>query len=799
MIQHPRTQVQEFSTSTSPSAPISINTKIRERGGSELSASVVSNDSSIFDSVPMSDTASVASSIPSDSEDHDVEHKYPPPRISSKTYMHQHTETIEEDPEEDSEGSDHVSTDATHPAVHITKATDASRLSPPSLRIDTDNLREEQLEIRFRPGNLAKGDTLPVANGCNSAIPVGASNAMVTSTPRLTVATPANSAKKEKGFFHFPKIHRSKSSATLPDEAKTNPLKQSLKNVFSSNNSAASLSRTPPFTPPESGPSSPPGSPLAATSESRPRSPDQAFNPPPASPGPRRVLSVGANMHSFRNKVTPRVQGQHEETHQGAVIETRSRSTSDPPQIGVRRAKTLKECGITSRGKQAGKGATSTVTRCSSNGKVLALKVFKNPSRNESEIEFKRRIDLEFEIAHSLHHPNVVETLDLVWDEGKHNWAETMEWCGGGDLFSIIKMGNMTPVEKNCCFKQLVRGVAYMHSQGIAHRDIKPENLLLNEEGQLKITDFGVSDVVELDGRHRKCHGMCGSEPYMAPEVHTCNGNWTSRRCLIIEYEGFPLDVWGCGIVYICLTFGGMIWHKAAESDVRYEGYIVALRASEEKKARKAAKQAAEAEAKGLHAKTELVNGHSTETDPEDESKSENDEHVSRVSSGQSFQLISPDASPLPNCTAPASPPLSRENSFTLEKKTSNQALQRNKSFKTQLTVIPTGMTQSPLPIGKAAGAVKVESNGMPHYGPFEYFIPLQRRLVYRILDPNPETRITAAEIVKDPYFKDIQCCSYDPDELFRVQSGVFDASKASGKKKPMAVKYKHPNHCLKK
>ena len=86
--------------------------------------------------------------------------------------------------------------------------------------------------------------------------------------------------------------------------------------------------------------------------------------------------------------------------------------------------------------------------------------------------------------------------MELVYDDSKHNWAETMEWCGGGDLFSIIKSGNMTAVERNCCFKQLIRGIAYMHSAGIAHRDIKPENLLLNEDGQLKITDFGVSDVV---------------------------------------------------------------------------------------------------------------------------------------------------------------------------------------------------------------------------------------------------------------------------------------------------------------
>ena len=106
-------------------------------------------------------------------------------------------------------------------------------------------------------------------------------------------------------------------------------------------------------------------------------------------------------------------------------------------------------------------------------------------------------------------------------------------------------------------------------------------------------------------------------------------------------------------------------------------------------------------------------------------------------------------------------------------------------------------MVQSPLPISKAAGAVKGEVRSTPHYLPFESFQPGQRRLVYRILDPNPETRITAAEILKDPWFKEIQCCSFDPDELFRVQSGVFDASKPGKKKTAMPVKHKHPNHLI--
>jgi serine/threonine protein kinase len=108
-------------------------------------------------------------------------------------------------------------------------------------------------------------------------------------------------------------------------------------------------------------------------------------------------------------------------------------------------------------------------------------------------------------------------------------------------------------------------------------------------------------------------------------------------------------------------------------------------------------------------------------------------------------------------------------------------------------------MIQSPRPIFEAPGAVKGEvHHPAPRYPPFELFQPLQKRLVYRLLDPNPTTRINATEILKDPWFKEIGCCSFDPDELFRVQSGFFDASKAyGGRGKGMPVKQNHPNHLI--
>lgn len=104
-----------------------------------------------------------------------------------------------------------------------------------------------------------------------------------------------------------------------------------------------------------------------------------------------------------------------------------------------------------------------------------------------------KKLTAEFCISSTLHHVNIVETVDLVQDENKH-WCEVMEFCPGGDLYAAIKKGGMSPSEVECCFKQILSGVAYLHNQGVAHRDIKPENLFFNSRGQLKV----ISDVLSV-------------------------------------------------------------------------------------------------------------------------------------------------------------------------------------------------------------------------------------------------------------------------------------------------------------
>ncbi|KAI0757563.1 Pkinase-domain-containing protein [Daedaleopsis nitida] len=198
--------------------------------------------------------------------------------------------------------------------------------------------------------------------------------------------------------------------------------------------------------------------------------------------------------------------------------------------------------------------------------KWLCLQEFRKRRKNETEKEYVKKLTAEFCISSTLHHINIVETVDLVQDEAQH-WCEVMEFCPGGDLYAAIKRGGMSPSEVECCFKQILTGVAYLHSQGVAHRDIKPENLFFDMKGHLKIGDYGASTVYRLpwETTIHMSTGLCGSEPYIAPE-----------QFLGKPYDARLVDIWACGIVYYCLHFQELPWTVAQQTDQLFAAYVSA-------------------------------------------------------------------------------------------------------------------------------------------------------------------------------------------------------------------------------
>ncbi len=226
----------------------------------------------------------------------------------------------------------------------------------------------------------------------------------------------------------------------------------------------------------------------------------------------------------------------------GVGLKARRLSTALPEDFNVDTVELTKEFTSPSivpgkRGKLIGKGATATVKlmvrKGGSSDEVYAVKEYRKKGQKEDETEYVKKVKSEFSIAKSLHHPNIVQSIRLCTHSGR--WNHVMEYCPQGELFALVERKYFKLEDRLCLFKQLLRGVAYLHTHGIAHRDIKLENLLLTNEGYLKITDFGVSEV--FCGEHpgvraargecgqnmrenRRCApGICGSMPYISPEV----------------------------------------------------------------------------------------------------------------------------------------------------------------------------------------------------------------------------------------------------------------------------------------
>lgn len=196
---------------------------------------------------------------------------------------------------------------------------------------------------------------------------------------------------------------------------------------------------------------------------------------------------------------------------------------------------------------------------------LYAVKEFRRrPS--ESEKKYQKRLTSEFCISSSLRHPNVIHTLDLLQDS-KGDYCEVMEFCAGGDLYTLIlTAGKLEVTEADCFFKQLMRGVEYMHEMGVAHRDLKPENLLLTTHGALKITDFGNGECFRM-AWEKEAHmtaGLCGSAPYIAPEEYTDK-----------EFDPRAVDVWATGVIYMAMRTGRHLWRLARRGeDEFYEKYL---------------------------------------------------------------------------------------------------------------------------------------------------------------------------------------------------------------------------------
>lgn len=136
----------------------------------------------------------------------------------------------------------------------------------------------------------------------------------------------------------------------------------------------------------------------------------------------------------------------------------------------------------------SGLGGSVRLLRRNSDGTIFAVKEFRERLPWETEKSYSKKIAAEFFIGSMLHHGNIIETMDLFQERSR--WFEVMEYAPY-DLFAIVMTGNMSGEEITCSFLQIVNGVNYLHSKGLAHRDLKLDNVMVTRFGIMKLIDFG--------------------------------------------------------------------------------------------------------------------------------------------------------------------------------------------------------------------------------------------------------------------------------------------------------------------
>ncbi|ODV86940.1 hypothetical protein CANARDRAFT_178741, partial [[Candida] arabinofermentans NRRL YB-2248] len=207
-----------------------------------------------------------------------------------------------------------------------------------------------------------------------------------------------------------------------------------------------------------------------------------------------------------------------------------------------------------------GAGGSVLIVKRPSDNHVFAIKKFRPQNARETDYDYRKKVQNEYMLMARLDHQNIVRAYELLND--KSLYVLVMEYCPF-DFFTIVMGGVMSKLEIYCYFKQMVRGVEYLHSQGIAHRDLKLDNCVVNKHGILKICDFG-SAVFFLpqDISIIKARGVVGSDPYLAPE---CLGMST--------YDPRPADVWSLAIMFCCMVMRRFPWKIPKSTDQSFKSF----------------------------------------------------------------------------------------------------------------------------------------------------------------------------------------------------------------------------------
>ena len=172
-------------------------------------------------------------------------------------------------------------------------------------------------------------------------------------------------------------------------------------------------------------------------------------------------------------------------------------------------------------------------------GEKVAVKILdKQKILKESDLS---RLEKEIRILKMLHHNNIVHLYNVI--QTSSTIYLVMEYIDGKELFEyIIHKKRLSELEACKFYQQLISGIEYLGKLKIAHRDLKPENLLLDKKKNIKLVDFGLSNIYK---NNELLSTACGSPSYAAPEM--LSGN---------KYNGLNVDIWSSGIVLYAMICG---------------------------------------------------------------------------------------------------------------------------------------------------------------------------------------------------------------------------------------------------
>ncbi|CAI5709651.1 unnamed protein product [Peronospora destructor] len=248
-------------------------------------------------------------------------------------------------------------------------------------------------------------------------------------------------------------------------------------------------------------------------------------------------------------------------------------------------------------GRVLGTGATSKVYKAldTTTGEHVSVKVFNKASMVEARRSMvadgqyvpekavhrvrRRLLKLvsELEISKSLDHPNIVKYLGAF--ETSHRICIIHEFVKGSDLLErLLENGKMSQDQAAVVVRQLLSALEYCHTRNIFHRDLKLENVMITKDLEVKLIDFGMSEVVA--NAEQPLETVCGTPLYCSPEVLFLHSSAANARK---GFYGGPADVWSVGVLIFalftgCAPFDDSDFHRlrrdVLRNNINYPAYI---------------------------------------------------------------------------------------------------------------------------------------------------------------------------------------------------------------------------------